>query len=301
MALARTLIEMGRRNDAVDVLKFFERTELNDPLRARGLYQLADVLHLDPQQQARALGLVDELLREHAEFEHRDAALYLSGIIQRKLDRESADEAFTELVKNHHTSKYWSDALYRLAESAAAEDKVEAKKYLTRLISAERDRQVLPHALYLKGRLESDEKNWAAARETLRDLLRKFPGSSLVPVARYGVAESFFQQKEYDRAMLLFEILAAGKFAPSDSWGAMIQLRRAQLLVRQQELVSAIRVADKVESDFPDFSLQHEVDYLVARAYAARGEYSSARKYYHKVVSVPTWKVFVKSPRWRNG
>ena len=65
----------------------------------------------------------------------------------------------------------------------------------------------------------------------------------------------------------------------------MIQLRRAQLLVKQQELVSAIRVADKVEGDFPDFSLQHEVDYLVARAYAARGEYSSARKYYDKVVS----------------
>ena len=257
------------------------------PLRARGLYQLADLLKSDPQQEGRVSQLLAQILSDHPTFEQRDAALYLSAMQDRKQKLVSANTKFKELVQQHPSSKYWSDALYRLAETAhSQQDNTTANQYLTKLISAERDKEVLPHALFMKGRLESDAKNWPVARETLRDLLRKFPNSKLVPVARYGVAESFFQEKEFDRAFQLFEILKREqKFDKADTWGAMVQLRCAQLEVQRKNLVAATTVARQIEGDHPNFPLQHEVDYLIGRVAAARGEFSEARIAYEKVVA----------------
>lgn len=287
LALAQAFVTENRRDDAIKVLKFFVDLSAAEPTRAKAMYQLAELMHRDESLLEESREVVDQLLAEHEAFELRDAALYLSGIIQRRLDLDSADDAFTELIEQHKTSKFWSDALYRLAESAESMEKQnEAKQYLTKLISAEQDRKVLPHALYMMGRLESDAKNWTEARETLRDLLRKFPQSPLVPVARYGVAESFYQEKQYDRSLQLFEILNQNKrFEDGDAWGAMVQLRRAQLLVEKDDLASAIAVAKKIEEDFPNFSLQHEADYLLGRAYASRGDFRLARASYAKVMA----------------
>lgn len=286
LAHAQNLAASGQSSSAIEALEFFKDLNPSDPTRARALYQLAELMHRDPNKMRPAGDLLDQLLLEHKTFQQRDAALYLLGIIRLRLKGDTADEAFLELVENHRTSKFWSDALYRLAESAEArKSKSEAKKHLTKLISAERDRQVLPHALYMMGRIESDEKNWKEARDTLRNLLRRFPRSPLVPVARYGVAESFYQEKQYDRALQLFEILNQNNnFDQDDAWGAMIQLRRAQVLVEKQDLVTAIGVAEKIEKTFPDFSLQHEADYLMARALASRGDFTRARQSYAKVI-----------------
>lgn len=285
LAYARELVDSGKEDQAIKTLEYFEHAGPHVPLRSRGRYQLADLLHRHPQHQARAFKILSGLLKEEPVFEHRDAALYLAGVLQRKLQLSDADSAFAEIVENHPTSKYWSDALYRLAESLAETDTQTAKEYLTKLTTVEVDEKILPHAIYLKGRIETAEQDWNAARETLRSLLQRFPDSELAPIARYGIAEGFFQQKRYDWAAKLFHLLAEEPFRPSDAWGAMVRLRRAQLFVREQKLVKAIRAVQTVELDFPNFELQHEVDYLLARAHAARGEFSTAREYYRKVIA----------------
>ena len=50
----------------------------------------------------------------------------------------------------------------------------------------------------------------------------------------------------------------------------------------------AERSIEQIEGNYPDFTLQHEVDYLVGRVAAARGEFSSAREAYQKVVAADT-------------
>ncbi len=290
LALGQLLAGAGKFREAIEVYSFYEHEEVANSSRARALYQLADLLKKAPANEGgspeKANDIADRLIAEYPKFEARDAALYLSGLVKRTLDDPAAKERFDAVVNQHRTSKFWSDSLYRLAELASrSEERDEAKAYLTRLISVGRDRKVVPHAIYLKGRLETSERNWDGARETLRDILRKYPDSELVPVARYGVAESFYQQKFHDRALELFNILDANaRFSGSDSWGAMIQLRRAQLLVAKKRSVEAIEVAQQIESDFPGFSLQGEVDYLLARAHATRGEFTKAREYYGKVI-----------------
>lgn len=303
LAHAMNLAETGHPDQAIEALTYFEKLPPSQPVRARGLYQLADLLY-ENRQLSRGLRVVERLLKEHPQFEHRDAALYLSGTIQRLQRKATANAAFTEIVEEHRTSKFWSDSLFRLAESAARESPDQANQYLTKLISAERDRKVLPHALYMKGRIESEAKNWPAARETLRQLLRQFPDSPLVPVARYGVAESFYQQQQFEHALELFELLdQRNEFRPEQTWGAMVQLRRAQLYVWKNDPVGAIRIADRIQADFPDFSLQREVDYLIARAHASRGEFSKAREYYAKIIQADknTESELAAMAKWMTG
>jgi TolA-binding protein len=137
----------------------------------------------------------------------------------------------------------------------------------------------------MKGRIASEARNWSEARETLRELIRDYPNSELISVARYGVAESFYQEKNYSRALPLFEILhRENDFAADEAWGAMVQLRRAELMAHERNYLAAIEIAEKIEDEFPTFSLQTEVDYLLGRSYMSRGEFTKARQHYARVI-----------------
>ena len=286
IVLSQSLSELGRDERAVEVLTFFEQLNREHPSRAEGLYRLALLLEADPDAQKRAEQVAERLVRDHPKYRRRDAALYLLGMLQRKQNSPVARTRSRQIVKEHYTSQYWSDALYRSAELAADENDLKlAKRYLTKLISSERDRRVIPHALYLRGQLQSEERSWPGARETLRELIHDYPQSPLVGVARYGVAESFFQEKQFDHAQRLFDILdREQQFPAGEAWDAMVRLRRAQLLVKQEGFLEAVNVATSISKDFPDFSQQHEVDYVLGRANAARGEFTEARQHYSRVV-----------------
>lgn len=285
LAHAQNLVAAKKTDKAITTLRYFVDQPSNYPGRAQAMYQLADLLRRNPKSLDDANQILDLLLDEYPSFRNRDAALYLAGIVRSRLVPATAAEPFQELVQKHRDSDYWADALYRLAEAAADRDQPEkAHDLLTKLVSTQRDPKVVPHALYLKGQLESDAKDWNVARESLRDILRQFPDSPLVHVARYGIAESFYQEKEYRRAMELFDILHRDqRFQTDEAWGAMLRLRLAQLRLRNEDYLGAIEIATEIESQFPDFSLQAEVDYLIGRANASRGEFTAARQFYAKV------------------
>ena len=305
LARVQSMVESDDRKKAIEGLRFFVDKPRDYSSRAEALYQLAELYHRDKETLDQADKVIDEMISDYPEFKQRDAALYLSGMVRRALGDADAAERFSAVVDGHRGSKYWSDSLYRLAELASSEDRTnDARKYLTQLISSEPDRKVAPHALYMKGRIESDELDWQQARETLRRILRRYPESELIHVARYGIAESFFQEENFDRAMELFEILnREAEFGAGKAWGAMVQFRRAQLLVQRKDLVSAIAVAKRIERNFPDFSLQPEVDYLIARANASRGEFSAAREYYMKVSDAGSanYREIGAMARWMTG
>lgn len=283
--LATNLARLGEQDRAIRVLTAFQGMDQSEPQRAAALYQLSRLLYDIPSRREDALRVVRQLTDEHPHYGRIDAAWYLRGMLEQEQDSAAAEESFSKLAHDYPTSNYWSDALYRLAEiRAQAKDSVAAKKYLTKLIAVRENTRVAPHALYLKGKLESSERQWVAARTTLRQLLDRFPASPLATVARYGIAESFYQQKHYDHATKLFDILAGQQLPTNEPWQAMIRLRRAQLFVRESKYLEAIQAASTVEESFEDFALRHEVDYVLGRAHAGRGEFSEAREYYQRVV-----------------
>lgn len=286
LALAQNFEQNKQFDKAIATLQFFADAEKDESFRAEGIYQLARLQHKQSRNAEQTEVLVSKLVADHPDFPQRDAALYLLGVVQKQLQRSKALIPMAELATKYPKSKFWSDAMYRLADQARIDDKLDsANTFLTQIIRARRDADVVPHALYLQGRLASQEKQWEAARKAMRQLLQQFPNSSLVPVARYGVAESFYQEGQYNHALRLFEILNRDLNVPDgESWSAMVQLRRAQLFAKKEQWLAAEGIAKVIETRFPEFELQHEADYLQGRANAAKGEFSKAREYYAKVI-----------------
>ena len=65
---------------------------------------------------------------------------------------------------------------------------------------------------------------------------------------------------------------------------AMVPLRRAQSLAKQNQWADAYEVAAKIEKDYPSFEQQYEVDYLMGRCLANRAEFDAARQMYNKAI-----------------
>ena len=283
LAYAESLEHIGQPEQAIEVLREFQ-SEGQSEFAPRIAFRLARLLQ-EQGHVAKAETLASALTEEHADFEMHDAGLYLLGNLRQRLDMPTATDAYQKLTDTYPDSSFWSDAMYRQAKVAAdAGDVKQALQLLNPVIEANKDPKTIPHAIYLKGRLASQAERWPAARETLRDILRDYPDHSLVPLARYGVAESFYQEKQFARAQQLFDLLDTGTLIESN-WGAMVKLRRAQLQVAQGKWLEAIQIGSGIRNQYPDFSLQHEVDYLLGRSLAARGSFREARKHYNAVVA----------------
>ena len=65
---------------------------------------------------------------------------------------------------------------------------------------------------------------------------------------------------------------------------AMIPLRRAQMLIKQEQYNDAYAIAAGIEKDYPDFAQQYEVDYLIGRCLAQQADFDAAQKAYNKVI-----------------
>ena len=65
-------------------------------------------------------------------------------------------------------------------------------------------------------------------------------------------------------------------------------MRRAQALAQQKQWAEAQAIAARIETEWPDFSEQYEVDYLLGRALAAQADFEGARKSFQKVIRSPT-------------
>ena len=121
-------------------------------------------------------------------------------------------------------------------------------------------------------------------------------------MARYGIAESFYQQQQFEKASQLLDDLDREVDTGSrEAWVATVRLRRAQLCVAGGQWLEAIQIAETVESDFPDFSQQYEVDYLLGRCCAARGSFSRARTYYERVIGLRPKLANWRFRAWLNG
>ena len=80
----------------------------------------------------------------------------------------------------------------------------------------------------------------------------------------------------------------SGVAGHNDPWLAMIPLRRAQVLAQKHQWADAQTLATQIQRDFPNFTQQYEVDYLLGRSLAAQADFDGARREYQKVIRSPS-------------
>ncbi|MGM0489443.1 MAG: tetratricopeptide repeat protein [Planctomycetota bacterium] len=247
-------------------------------------------IHDGLEQDRAAEPLLREWLEQYPSSDQRPSALYRLAWVLVDLQREEeADGVFRQLHQECRSSRYWSDATYRLAERAARNEQYEEADALAReIIEEAKDAKMVAHSLYLRGQLAAANKRWKDAVEPLQRLVKEYPDSSQRLPAEYWLAEAYYRRHEYGKAGKLFEKLHEQTRDRGEAWVAMIPLRHAQGLARQGRWEEAFDVASQIRARFPDFSQQHEVDYLLGRYHASRAEFSESRAAYLRVIQSET-------------
>ena len=241
-------------------------------------------------QYQQATELYQRLLRERPQSRRLDAACYgMAWALRDEGKRAESDEQFQKLHDEFRRSQFWNDAAFRLAEDAfAAKQNERAAKLVEELLGAKPPAELMAHALYLKAELETAAEKWDRVAADMSQLARDFPDSPLRLPAEYWVAEAAYRQGQFEEAGKRFASLADQIGGRQEKWLAMIPLRRAQVLAQEKRWSQAQATAAGIEKEFPGFSEQYEVDYLLGRAAAAQADFEAARRYYNKTVRSTT-------------
>jgi len=256
------------------------------PKALMGAAELHDRLQQDKQAEA----LLARLAKEFPKLEEIDAVLYRWAWVLIDLKKpDEADAVFTRIHMEQRESRYWADATYRLAARAEAAGKDKrAEQLVDEILDSTTGGDVLGHALDLKGRLAARSGRWPEVIAPMERLLNECPDSPLREAAAFWIAESLYRQKKYDEARKRLDELARQTKDRNDAWLAVIPLRQAQILAQNRKWREARETAESIAGRFPDFSQQHEADYLAGRCLATEARFSEARERYERVIHSAT-------------
>jgi TolA-binding protein len=246
-------------------------------------------LHDSLRHSKEAIELYARLVDDHPDFGERDAALYRRAWLLGDLHQaDVANEVFAQLRREYPASRYAADAALRLAESAIEARRFDqAQELVASITLPDAPPAIRQQALYLQGRAHMLEGQWSAAQASLTKLVETFPDSELALSAAYLIAESTFQQGQFEQALDRLNDLAQRTKERNEPWSAMVELRRAQALAHMKEWEKSLESAEAIGKRFPNFEQQYEVDYLIGRALAATADFSGAREAYARVIASP--------------
>ena len=216
------------------VVKRFDKLPIANVARLR----LANLLHKtgDKQHLATAQVLLKDYLQSQADKTSADEALYLLGWVMH--DQGNSSQAvvrFQRLVDQHPTSKYWSDAAFRIAQQHIRNgEEAKADAIVNQIISKGKTaddvpQEVLSRALYLKAQKAAAANDWEKVMTLMRQVVENGNDESLQVRAKYWLAESLYQQKMFNDASQQFASIA--DLALLDrSLQPWVRLRMAQCL-----------------------------------------------------------------------
>ena len=281
-------------------------------------------LHERLKQNAPAAADYALLAKDYPQFAKLDAVLYeWAWTLQACGNKTKSQNLFERLRLDYPGSRFWADATYRLAErmmeakdydvALRLADEVVNKAWDWQSLSSgpnthevvpvgskpavspqpitapesaalQVDAKVLQYVMFLRGRIFAAKSEWTKSREAFEQLLLAYPDTPRRLAAEFWVAESYYRQNDFSVAADRFKLLADETHDNRESWVAMIPLRRAQILARQNQWEDAYAIAVKIENDHPQFEQQYEVDYLLGRCLANRADFEAARQAYNKAI-----------------
>jgi TolA-binding protein len=267
---------LKQSSDARDCYRQFLNRFPHDAKADVAAYQLAWLLIETPTSDTPA---------NHRDQANPDHATQPAAAADKLAAAKESEALFERIHAEHKQSRYWADAVYRLAEAARGrKDAARIGQLCDELVAAKAPEETVAHAFYLLGRLAADEQHWPDAAAAMAKLTQHCPKSSLCLAAEYWIAEAAYRQSKFDQASEKFAALTQRAKSSGASWAAMAPLRLAQVLAQKKEWPDAITLAESIAKDYPDFVQQYEVDYVLGRCYAAQARFDDARKAYERVV-----------------
>lgn len=234
-----------------------------------------------------ALKTYSRIVEEFPQFEKTDAACYeRAWVLYDTNRRDEAYAAFEQVYKEHRNGKVWADATYRLARQALEQGDAKTAERLTEeLLAHSSGSPDADDALALRWRLAAARQDWRAVDAAAARLLAESPRSPLATAAEFWRAEAAFRQNDRKGAEERFDAIWEKHRGNREDWVAAVRLRRAQLAAAAEKWDDAHQIAVETKEQFPEFPQTYELDYVIGRSLAAKGEFSDARDAYFRVIS----------------
>lgn len=122
-------------------------------------------------------------------------------------------------------------------------------KYMEEMVKAKKDEVTTPEALYQKGLDSLKAGDSAAAREQLTRFLKQNPKHELAANAQYWIGETYYNEKNYESAILAYQEVI--KSYPGKEKVAAAMLKQAMSFNDIKDSKSAKYVLKKLVEAFP--------------------------------------------------
>jgi TolA-binding protein len=283
----KALEASGKDDDALDA---FSRTEHIYPrTKAAGSAALARARLLAELKRPDSADAFASYVKTYTQQGDggTDAVLAEWGAALNQAGRiDEADKVFGRLLEQFPSSPQAAEARLNLAVSSFDARKFdEADERLAPVLADESgiEAGLLGRALFLKGRLLLERKQWDEARRTFDRVVSLSPDGPDAAQARSWKAEVAFRSGDPKTAEAEFAALSEG----SDP-NKTVALRRVQCLVQLQQWDEALRRAEALRAGLaPDDRLRPELEYQRGRALqsVAPPRFDEARTAYDAVLA----------------
>ena len=238
------------------------------------------------------LGQARELLKEQLQrpgASSDDQTLYQLGWVLMDLGKtDEGMDRFNRLVQQYPESKYWSDAAFRIASKQVRDGELESATAMAESILKKQNtsEEIAVRTMLLKGQLAARATDWTEVTRLMKQVKKSSsvaPTSGVASKATYWLAESLYQQEQYNKSSQEFAMILDNTELDTDlqPW---VQLRLAQCLGKLQRWDDATNVAEDGLEKFADFSRAYEFTFVKARALEARALLDDAQELYLDVI-----------------
>jgi TolA-binding protein len=241
----------------------------------------------DADQFPGAQTALQKFIADYPKHEKIEDATYQLGFSQVKQDQWQ--EALASFAKVPETSRYRADALYQSAWcQKGADKKPDAVPYYEELL-AEFPESPLANTSSLElAELEYEANKLNEAIRRVQGLILKKPKKDLLARAQRLLGLVYYDQKDFDKALLNFQdVVKASKptrRSKGDELGAEAQFRMGQCYYEQEMFDKAIEEYKKVESGFAFPLWQSMAIYEVAVTLARKGDEAEAQEQLKQLV-----------------
>lgn len=213
-----------------------------------------------------------------------------------RLDQQKTDEAldaFEQIHRHFRESDLWEDSTYRLAEAALKAGNTEkAREYLKQLLEdnakpADVKSKVALFGRYMLGQVEIQAGKWNEAIPLMDQVAEEAKTEPLHSMAVFWSGEARFRSDKFADAQAKFDQLLTENLGRQQESLPVAEMRLAQIYAHQGDWDKAYEQAQEIGRKYPNFAQAHELDYLLGRCLARRGEFQAARAAYMKVVQSP--------------
>lgn len=248
----------------------------------------------------------------------RSEALALSYRIARELQQtRRADEILATLAELGIANSNVKFAQLKKAESyLAIQDFVSAQDYLRRATEMQLDdtpdailevhESLTQYELKLGLLLNVALEQWEIVKETIDELpeiCMDENGIAFDPMIRGVQAECFYRHQAWSQLAAVISQFDQMNDYPSQQWISLLQLRRAEMLAKDESWDASMRIVREIESSQADSARSDQLFFLKARIYLARTEFEKAHESLRQCLDAADGKSTELVPRahWLQG